>query len=270
VPVMDTQRVHIAGSAPVHGDVLHADGFGRTATTWVPDQLTTATFSVDAVTDTTLTLTGTSTPDASICKGDAGGPAFRYLTANYVELVALHETTWGFGCYASTETRKGNTEARVDNLRPWIQQTTTAPATITGKASGQCLDQDYTNNTPHPGITAFPCWTPPADNQRWTLTWLPAQPDTVTIVDKASGQCLDQDYTSGTPHPGVLAFPCSNAANQQWVIQPRDEGAVSIVNKASGQCLDQDYTNNTPHPGVTAYPCWNGTKPDDNQRWKLN
>src|SRR5438874_8941356 len=55
VPVMDTQRVHIAGSAPVHGDVLHADGFGRTATTWVPDQLTTATFSVDAVTDTTLT-----------------------------------------------------------------------------------------------------------------------------------------------------------------------------------------------------------------------
>ena len=59
-----------------------------------------------------------------------------------------------------------------------------------------------------------PCWTPPADNQRWTLTWLPAQPDTVTIVDKASGQCLDQDYTSGTPHPGVLAFPCSNAANR--------------------------------------------------------
>src|SRR5947208_5681588 len=42
VPVMDTQRVHIAGSAPVHGDVLHADWFGRTATTWVPDQLTTA------------------------------------------------------------------------------------------------------------------------------------------------------------------------------------------------------------------------------------
>ena len=112
----------VATAAPAAGETLRVAGYGRTTTEWVPDVLHTATFVTGNVTTGTLDLTGT-TPQASICKGDAGGPAFRETAAG-PELVALNHTSWQHGCYGETETRQGATETRVDSLAAWIGERT--------------------------------------------------------------------------------------------------------------------------------------------------
>ncbi|MCG5467516.1 S1 family peptidase [Micromonospora sp. LAH09] len=118
-PVTDVAIPRL-GAAPTVGEILRVGGFGRTTTEWVPNQLSTATFIVDAVDATTLTIVGTST-EATICKGDAGGPAFRDVNGQ-VELVAINRTSWQHGCLAETETRTGATETRLDDLAGWVAQ----------------------------------------------------------------------------------------------------------------------------------------------------
>ncbi|WP_336203864.1 trypsin-like serine protease [Nonomuraea sp. LPB2021202275-12-8] len=117
--------VEIATTPPRAGERLRVTGFGRTGTAWVPDRLHTATFTVGGVEDTRLTLVPDS-PGAAICKGDAGGAAFRDAD-DRVELVGIHHTSWQNGCYKETETRQGATETRVDDLGAWVATTTTNP-----------------------------------------------------------------------------------------------------------------------------------------------
>ncbi|WP_244200526.1 S1 family peptidase [Micromonospora arborensis] len=118
-PVTDVP-VPKLGTPPVAGEILRVGGYGRTATEWIPDQLRTATFIVDAVAATTLDMVGTST-EATICKGDAGGPAFREV-GGQIELVAINHTSWQHGCLGETETRTGATETRVDDVADWLAQ----------------------------------------------------------------------------------------------------------------------------------------------------
>jgi hypothetical protein len=91
----------------------------------------------------------------------------------------------------------------------------------------------------------------------------PAQAGPYTWQNSASGACLDQDYAGGTPHIGVLAFPCNGGYNQRWWWSWGDAGTIRMFNSASGSCLDQDYSGGTPHIGVVALPC-NGS---GHQRW---
>ncbi|RSM41400.1 hypothetical protein DMA12_24030 [Amycolatopsis balhimycina DSM 5908] len=268
LPIVDIDPVPLATRAPATGDVLRVGGYGRTADKWVPDRLSTALFSVSGVNGAALAVTAV-TGDATTCMGDAGGPALRE-NGTQVELAAISARSWQHGCFGSTETRQGTTETRVDDLGAWVSQVT-APvaAAIAGKASGQCLDQDWTDGQEHPTVNAWQCWTPTSDNQKWTATWTAR--DTVQIVNSLSGKCLDQDYTGGQPHPPVNAWQCWTppAGNQQWIVQPHyDDGTVTLVNKLSGQCLDQDYTNGQPHPAINAWQCWTTNQP--NQRWILN
>jgi hypothetical protein len=268
VPVVDVAPVPLATRAPATGDVLRIGGYGRTADTWVPDRLNTAVFTVARVNGTAVDVTA-ATGDATTCLGDAGGPALRE-NGTQVELAAIHDRSWQHGCLASAETRQGTGETRVDDLGTWLRDVT-APvaATIAGKASGQCLDQDWSGGQAHPAVNAWTCWTAVETNQRWKVVWTGA--DTVSVVNERSGQCLDQDYTGGQPHPGVLAWQCwtTYVANQHWTVRPHyDDNTVTLVNKASGQCLDQAYTGGQPTPAVSAWTCWNTV--ENNQRWFLN
>ena len=120
-PIPGIAPVQIASAAPEVGGLLRVAGYGRTGTQWVPDRLHTAMFTVDGVSATTIGVVG-STAEASICKGDAGGPALRE-DSDGAALVAINSTSWQGGCFTETETRRGATEARVDDIGDWIRQT---------------------------------------------------------------------------------------------------------------------------------------------------
>jgi len=119
-PVTDVTPVTLATTPPVAIETLTVAGYGRTATEWVPNRLHGATFTVQGVAGTSVDLVGASA-GASICKGDAGGPAFRDA-AGAPALVAISSASWQKGCLGETETRDGATGTRVDDLGAWIRE----------------------------------------------------------------------------------------------------------------------------------------------------
>ncbi|HEX8631011.1 MAG TPA: trypsin-like serine protease [Catenuloplanes sp.] len=125
-PVRDIAPIAPAASGSRVGEQLRVAGFGRTRTEWVPNTMHTALFTVDTVDAGSLRISPHTPIDATICKGDAGGPAFRE-TAGKPELVAINDTAWQGGCLGSTETRQGGTEARVDDILDWLRSNTVDP-----------------------------------------------------------------------------------------------------------------------------------------------
>ncbi|WP_164493140.1 trypsin-like serine protease, partial [Streptomyces sp. ADI96-02] len=122
-PVTDIAPVVLAASAPTTGETLRAAGYGRTATSWVPDRLHAGAFAVTAVGSTTVSVTRDG---GSICKGDAGGPALREQGGK-AELVAVHSASWQAGCFGSDETRGGAVETRLDDIADWVRQVRALP-----------------------------------------------------------------------------------------------------------------------------------------------
>jgi hypothetical protein len=125
-PILDVAPIKIGATAPAAGELLRVAGYGRTGRTdkeWVPDLLHTAAFSVQETNGTTFNITDQSAADASTCKGDSGGPAFREVNGG-VELVGLNSTSWQHKCVAETEARRGATETRVDGLAGWVAEAT--------------------------------------------------------------------------------------------------------------------------------------------------
>ncbi|MFE8981186.1 trypsin-like serine protease, partial [Streptomyces griseus] len=117
-PVTDIAPVLLADSAPVAGESLQALGYGRTATSWVPDRLHAGTFAVSATGATTVAVTRDG---GAICKGDAGGPALREQGGKFL-LAAVHSASWQAGCFGSDETRGGAVETRTDDVVDWVTQ----------------------------------------------------------------------------------------------------------------------------------------------------
>ncbi|MGW3816308.1 trypsin-like serine protease, partial [Streptomyces sp. NPDC005046] len=113
--------VPLATTPAAAGEELVKAGFGRTKTEWVPDKLHTGTFTVASTTDTTLDLNGSDT--ATVCKGDAGGPALRIVNGT-TELVAINSRSWQGGCLGNdpTETRTSAIDTRVDDLGSWVKE----------------------------------------------------------------------------------------------------------------------------------------------------
>lgn len=120
-PATGVPTIPIAGTRP-EGPTLRAAGYGRTATEWVPDVAHVASFAVGEVGATTVALTA-GTADASICKGDSGGPVFQ-SAGDQASLYAINNTSWQRGCLGSTETRDGATATRLDDIKRWIEQNT--------------------------------------------------------------------------------------------------------------------------------------------------
>ncbi|RJQ77390.1 hypothetical protein D5S17_15720 [Pseudonocardiaceae bacterium YIM PH 21723] len=84
------------------------------------------------------------------------------------------------------------------------------------------------------------------------------------LVNQRSGSCLDQDYTAGQPHNGVVAGGCNYGGNQLWILRANPaDGSLLVTNKQSGHCLDQEWSGGQEHPAILATPCNGG----DNQHF---
>ncbi|MCP2166533.1 RICIN domain-containing protein [Goodfellowiella coeruleoviolacea] len=134
------------------------------------------------------------------------------------------------------------------------------PFVFSNIASGGCLDQDYSDGTPHTAVTAWTCNG--GANQQWNLD-VRESDYSVVLTNAASGHCLDQDFTDGVPHTNLLAWPCNGNDNQRWWLYEDADGSIFVVNFATEYVLDQDYTDGVPHNRVTVWP-YNGGL---NQRW---
>ncbi|MFD4143138.1 FG-GAP-like repeat-containing protein [Streptomyces sp. NPDC058572] len=115
--------VRLATTPATAGEELTKAGFGRTKTEWVPDKLHSGTFTVASTTGTTVDLNGSDT--ATVCKGDAGGPALRTVNGT-PELVAVNSRSWQGGCLGNdpAETRTGAIDTRVDDIGAWVEHAT--------------------------------------------------------------------------------------------------------------------------------------------------
>jgi len=123
-PVKDVTPVDLDGGAPAEGETLRIAGYGRTSTEWVPDRMHAGAFTVGAVAANAFAVQGAAV-GATLCKGDAGGPAFRETSAG-PQLVGISDTSWQKGCYGepATQTEDGANEARTDDLADWIRSST--------------------------------------------------------------------------------------------------------------------------------------------------
>jgi len=113
------QSADLAASAPIDGETLTVAGYGRTATEWNSENQHKMAFQVRATTDTTIQ--GSPVDTGVLCKGDAGGPAFRAATDGSLLLVGIVSSAEQGGCRGAAATDGHDaTLTRVDDLGPWI------------------------------------------------------------------------------------------------------------------------------------------------------
>ncbi|MFE2044345.1 S1 family peptidase [Streptomyces sp. NPDC059477] len=125
-PVTDVTPIALSGAAPTTGEQLTLAGYGRSATEWAPLTLRTGTFTVDAATATTATVTGQD--GVAACMGDTGGPLVRTV-GDTRQLAALVSQSYQGGCFGidATETRTAGVTTRVDDLASWVSTAVAAP-----------------------------------------------------------------------------------------------------------------------------------------------
>ncbi|WP_433797069.1 FG-GAP-like repeat-containing protein [Actinoplanes sp. CA-252034] len=115
--------VKVATTAPVAGETLSVIGYGRTATTWVPEQAHLGTFVVSAVGAAVTSIAPSTAGQAGPCKGDAGGPGLRAVAGGF-ELAAITAEGGQGGCLrAPADATAGGTQTRVDDIASWVAQT---------------------------------------------------------------------------------------------------------------------------------------------------
>ncbi|MFI1106086.1 FG-GAP-like repeat-containing protein [Streptomyces melanogenes] len=114
--------IQIATTEPAVGETLRVVGFGRTKDEWVPEKAHTGSFVVGSAGRETFGIDKKTASDASLCKGDAGAPAFRERDGK-LELVGINSRSWQGGCFGESETRTAAAETRVDDINGWIQKT---------------------------------------------------------------------------------------------------------------------------------------------------
>ncbi|MER5727352.1 RICIN domain-containing protein [Streptomyces sp. NPDC002138] len=231
VPVTDVAPAALAPAAPASGAEFTAAGFGRTKTTWVPDRLHTGTFTLDASTATTLTLTGKGAD--VLCKGDTGGPLLN--SAN--QLVAVNSRSWQGGCLGApaAESRTGAVSARVDDLADWLRQVRFTTASLANGLSGKCVLVSWRTPDNLAPATQVDCM-PQYVDQIWKIT--PVDGGNYQIRNALSNRCLYVPWQ--TPDNGAAAVQVDCDAkyiDQVWKITPVDGGTYQIRNLLSNRCL---------------------------------
>ncbi|GLY06608.1 FG-GAP-like repeat-containing protein [Actinoplanes sp. NBRC 101535] len=152
--VTTVEPAKLAGT-PSSGETLTFAGWGRTATTWVPDQPHRADFQVTQVSGVTAELTAAAA-DAALCKGDAGAPLVRGS-----DVLALAASAGQRGCLDAPAGGTGAAQAvLVGDLSGWLAAATSVPADFSGFAKVQAgrFDGDA-----HPDVTAIE----PATGKLW-------------------------------------------------------------------------------------------------------
>lgn len=236
-PVVDIVPVRISTTAPAAGEVLQVAGFGRTTTEWMPERLHTAPFAVQAVSAGAVEVAGDPTAPASLCKGDAGGPALRGSDAG-VELVAVHNASWQGRCLGTgaSETRTGASEARIDNVREWLRQTVRGGTFVRLPTSAQALDTRTglgapAGARPAGSVTSF---------QVTGVGGIPPTGVTAVLVDVTAVTTAATYLTvlpDGAP-PGQALSTLNAAANQiisnTAVVSVPANGRLAVYNNGSG------------------------------------
>ncbi|MFG2179646.1 trypsin-like serine protease [Streptomyces abikoensis] len=262
-PVTDVAPIAIGATAPAQGEALRVTGYGRTKDEWVPSRLHSAAFTVASVQGTTIGLAAKAPADASVCKGDSGGPAFREKDGR-AELTAISTASWQTGCLGSTETRKGVTETRVDDLGPWVRQARLKTASLMNDFSKRCLVVSW--RTPDNGApaTQYDC-NPAYGDQVWELESVAT--GGYQIRNSLSKRCLVV-YANGQDNGSPAAqHDCNSAwSDQVWDLVPVATGGYQIRNTFSKRCLvvyanGQD--NGSPAAQHDCNPAWS------DQVWKI-
>lgn len=139
--VQGVTPLQVTSTAPTAGERIRAVGFGRTADTWVPGQLHQADFTTSTIDATTTGLN--SLAKATLCQGDAGGPALRTKDGVY-EVVSVNSRSWQGGCLGTDpkETRTNVINARVDDIADWVRQGTSVDGDLTGDGDPDLLAID--------------------------------------------------------------------------------------------------------------------------------
>ncbi|MFJ7160005.1 trypsin-like serine protease [Streptomyces sp. NPDC101118] len=122
-PATGIAPLALSRTAPAAGETLTVGGYGRTASEWAPHELHTAEFTAGTASATGFDITPKAA-ESTLCKGDAGGPAVRTENGKPA-LAGITSLTWHTDCLdgPADETRTGGFDARVDDIRDWIQQT---------------------------------------------------------------------------------------------------------------------------------------------------
>jgi hypothetical protein len=115
--VQGVPTVALSAEAPVAGEQLEVAGYGRTADEWAPVRLHSGSFAVTGSNGPELHIEGQD--GATICRGDAGGPAVRSGAGSDL-LVAVSSRSWEGGCFGSETTSRAAVETRVDDITEWI------------------------------------------------------------------------------------------------------------------------------------------------------
>ncbi|WP_329219257.1 FG-GAP-like repeat-containing protein [Streptomyces sp. NBC_01485] len=242
--------VRLATTPAAAGEELVSAGFGRTKTEWVPDKLHTGTFTVASTTDTTVDLNGSDT--ATVCKGDAGGPALRTVNGA-TELVAVNSRSWQGGCLGMdpAETRTGAVDTRVDDIGEWVEHATSRnPDDVTGdgKADIAAVKDDgilwVYPGTGKPGMDTL------GTRYQAGRSW--QSQDAVTIGDLNNdgiGDLLSRQASDGTlwvypgtGKPGMEAFATRYQAGRSWqsqdVIRTGDFNSDGLTDVLTRQASD--------------------------------
>jgi hypothetical protein len=228
--------VPVATTAAHDGETLRVAGYGRTADRWVPDRLHTALFTAQSSTATTVDITAAD-DDASICKGDAGGPALRE-TGGRVELVAINHLSWQRGCFDNAgETRDGAVESRVDDLTPWIGRTvsscwTAAEAGFAPLHDGRSPQSGSWRTAGAGTVAEHACEVVPqgAGSIRWYGAEHLPTAYTLRLDWQATSATADSGVLIGFPHPG--ADPVAAAARGIEVEAKAGAGSGGLVGLA--------------------------------------
>lgn len=140
-PVAGVAPAKISTTPAALGETLQVAGLGRTATEWVPERPHVGAFRVEAVSEAAVDIVSNQSPPASVCAGDAGGPALRAVGSGF-EVVALNERSWQAGCLGvpASETRTNASEVRLDNVKDWVQQTVRGDTFVRLSTSAAVLD----------------------------------------------------------------------------------------------------------------------------------
>ncbi|KDN17260.1 RICIN domain-containing protein [Amycolatopsis rifamycinica] len=249
-PVTDVTPLRIGTRAP-EAETVRIAGWGRTATEWVPNRLTTASFTLGATTPATVAVTSPAGQDP--CLGDAGAPLLRPDTAGGLELAGVLSRSWQHGCLAVTETRQGAVAARTDDLAGWIaDQVTPRSVRFVNHYSKRCLAVLGSNNVNDATAYQYDC--PSAyEDLSWDIEPQPA--GGVLLRNHFTKKCLIVHAGEDANGAPLRQYDClPQFGDQLWDIVGVD-GGVQLKNRATGRCALVSASGNANGAAAVQYDC---------------
>ncbi|OEJ32951.1 hypothetical protein BGK67_17925 [Streptomyces subrutilus] len=233
-PATAVAPVPLSSAAPTAGEALTAVGFGRTRTEWVPSKLHSATFTVGTLTPTSFPMTAKAPADATICQGDAGGPAVRTENGKPA-LVGITGRSSQGGCLGSGTTTTGASDIRIDGAQNWVKQVRFTTASIKNVNSNRCLYVPWQTAGNDAVVKQYDC-APEYADQLWKVE--PVAGGNYQIRNVNSNRCLWVPWQTAGNDAVVKQYDCAPGyADQHWKVEPVAGGNYQIRNVNSNRCL---------------------------------